>query len=68
MSTCVICGQEDRDVAGSLIEWKHPMEGEGRFDFVPRCRDRAACRRRCESQGEEWPVPEPGERRTFDAA
>jgi hypothetical protein len=61
---CAICGLESHDVKPSLIEWKAPLDGV-RFDFVPRCSDRAACRARCEAMGEPWPVPEP---RKSDAA
>jgi hypothetical protein len=54
---CAICGFESHDVKPSLIEWKDPIDGV-RFDFVPRCQDRAACRARCEAAGDPWPVPE----------
>jgi hypothetical protein len=55
---CAICGDESHDVRMALIEWKQPIDGV-RFDSVPRCADRAACRVRCEAMGEDWPVPEP---------
>lgn len=55
---CVICGHEGHDVKPSLIEWREPLDG-ARFDIVPRCEDRRACRRRCEDLGEQWPIPEP---------
>jgi hypothetical protein len=54
VNACVICGHES-DVAVSLIEWAEPIN-ERRFDSVPRCRDREACRLRLEAIGETWPV------------
>jgi len=57
MLACAICGAESHDVRMGLIEWRAPIDGV-RFDFVPRCQDRTACRTRCEAAGEEWPVPE----------
>lgn len=51
--SCALCGHEDHEVTLSLVEWKVPIEGH-RFDAIPRCRDRAACRLRVEASGEEW--------------
>ena len=65
--TCVICGFESSsrlDVALSLAHWSEPLAGRI-YDAVPRCRDRAACRARCEAAGDLWPIdghqPKPSE-------
>ncbi len=53
---CVICGHEGTDVRPALIRWREALEDGTRYDFVPRCEDRAACRKRCQEAGEPWPV------------
>ncbi len=53
---CVICGHEGADVHPQLIRWREPLEDGTRYDFVPRCDDREACRIRCTAAGEPWPV------------
>ena len=49
-TTCLLCGQHDRDVAFMLIEWH---EGDP-FGSGPRCRDHDACWQRVTDRGEEW--------------
>lgn len=51
--TCRLCGAENYQVSIGLVEWVEPVEGQ-RFSSVPRCEDRAACRKRVEASGEEW--------------
>lgn len=53
--TCLICGHTSRDVSVGLVEWRRPIDGR-RFDALPRCQDKAACRERLEAIGDEWPV------------
>lgn len=53
MHACALCGIESHDVTIRLVEWRVPVDGH-RFDAVPRCKDREACRARVEALGEEW--------------
>jgi hypothetical protein len=59
--TCSLCGRSSTtDVAIALTRWSDPIDGR-RFEAMPRCRDRAACRARVLANGERWPVDD-GER------
>jgi hypothetical protein len=53
--TCLICGDLSLDVRTQLVEWRDPVGGR-RYEAIPRCIDRTACRSRVEAQGETWPV------------
>jgi len=55
---CLLCGGIS-DVSVSLVEWREPIDGR-RFEALPRCRDRSACRERCELLGDPWLVVDPG--------
>lgn len=51
---CAICG--DRELVDfGLVRWRDPLPGAV-FDSAWRCRDRMACRRRCEAIGDLWPI------------
>lgn len=56
-TVCLLCGLPSKDVAVGLVAWKNPV-GRDRFDAIPRCRDRIACRSRVEASGGEWEVEE----------
>jgi hypothetical protein len=56
--TCLICGHETADrraVEVHLARFREPVEGR-LFATIPRCLDFAACRARCEANGEAWPL------------
>lgn len=53
--TCLLCGQTDRDVIHTWVRWKETVDGKA-FGTVYRCKDRGACIRRVEANGEAWPV------------
>lgn len=58
--TCLLCGNpRPTEVRVSLARWRDP--GQGMFSTIPRCIDRAACRRRVEENGDEYEVIDPGE-------
>lgn len=61
MRACLLCGAETHDVRTGLVAWREPV-GREAFSAIPRCIDQAACRRRVESIGDEWPLLEPGEK------
>ncbi len=54
MLPCAICGSETEPTRLELLEWREPVDGK-RYDHVPRCLDRVACRARTELS-EPWPV------------
>lgn len=54
-SACLICGSESAVVTVSLVEWAEPIDGR-RWESLPRCIDRQACRERLELLGERWPI------------
>lgn len=43
--TCELCRFESHDVSVGLVEWRKPINGK-KYDAVPRCLDRKACRER----------------------
>lgn len=56
--TCLICGHETSDrraVDAHLARFREPVEGR-LFATIPRCLDFAACRVRCEANGDAWPL------------
>jgi len=55
MKTCALCRTADRNVRTGLIEWREPIDNL-RFEALPRCVDRVACRARVEARGERWPA------------
>lgn len=59
---CVLCDATGPDVAVSLVWWKELAYQA--VDAAPRCRDRAACRKRVEAAGKDWPVLEPARKVT----
>ncbi len=55
---CAICNHPDpRDLSVSLVHWRDAPAGMA-YEHVERCRDRDACRRRLEDQGDVWPLVE----------
>lgn len=60
---CRICGETSDDVTIGMLRWKKGGDDddpEVKYSSAPRCRDRAACYRRVESQGKPWPVIDAG--------
>jgi hypothetical protein len=55
---CALCAHPDkRDLTTSLAHWRDAPQGMG-YDYVTRCLDVAACRRRVELAGKPWPLVE----------
>ncbi len=52
VAECLICGERGLTLTG-VIRWK---TGRPEYTAGPRCADRAACRQRVETAGEEWDV------------
>lgn len=50
---CVICQHEGSDVAVSVACY-----ADGRYQSIPRCRNKSACRQRVLAQGLAWPLDE----------
>lgn len=56
LEACVLCGSETADRVMATVEWIEPI-GKERWSHVPRCVDRAACRRTVElALKEPWPI------------
>lgn len=58
-SLCGFEGHEAREVRIELVEFLEPEVHEiawRRYDSVPRCVDRIACRQRVEAIPEPWPL------------
>jgi hypothetical protein len=60
---CFLCGSRS-DVAVSLVEWRDPIvqpapKAPIRWEDLPRCRDRVACRDRVEKAGQPSLVVDP---------
>ena len=63
--TCALCGSSSRNrtvVAMGLVQWREPRNGR-RWDALPTCTDREACRVRTLALGEPWEVDERTPRR-----
>jgi hypothetical protein len=56
LGTCLVCGGEDVEIVGGMVEWLEPVDGVI-WQHIERCVDRPACRARLELiPGERWPV------------
>ena len=53
--TCLLCGTTNHDVEHTWVRWLEPVEGQN-FSTIYRCKDRAACHRRVELNGDRWEV------------
>lgn len=53
MTECSLCDSRD-GVESQLVEYATPYPAGKRFDTVPRCIDRVACRGRVEAKGLRW--------------
>jgi hypothetical protein len=51
---CSLCGDLSADVAPALMALEEA--GRVRYGHGPRCKDHAACRRRVDEAGVEWPL------------
>lgn len=63
--TCALCGTSSRNrtvVAMGLVQWREPRNGR-RWDALPTCCDREACRVRALALGEPWDVDDRQPRR-----
>ena len=56
---CDLCGST-QDVRYALVRWRLGATATP-FENLARCTDRAACRLRVETRGEEWLVEDPEE-------
>jgi hypothetical protein len=54
--TCLLCGRTDRDVETTWVRWTEPDDDGHSFGTTNRCKDRVACAKRVELNGEPWPV------------
>ena len=55
---CQLCGNTDRrDLRTALAHWRDAPPGMA-YSHIEACRDREACRRRVELQGDLWPLVE----------
>lgn len=54
---CHLCGSQDQGNRITLraAAWATPREDKW-FATIPRCRDSQACRERCETAGDVWPL------------
>lgn len=58
--TCVLCGTTSVEVQPSLALLAATRERGERYERMDRCRDKLACRDRCEANGDDWPLARGG--------
>lgn len=66
--SCQLCGNTNgRDLEFALVHWRVAEPGMA-YAHVEACRDRSACRARCEAAGDIWPLVESSRDRRDSAA
>ncbi len=58
--TCYLCGATSVEVQPSLALLAATRERGERYERMDRCRDKLACRDRCEANGDVWPLSRRG--------